>query len=484
MLSCRADIRWQGPSVEATRGPGQRAVSDDMSGHKGGTMTDYQSGSDHIATNSLEEQWMPFSDNRGFKQAPRIVDEGHGMYLTDHRGEHLLDGSSGLFCCPAGNSRPEITEAVYHQMQRNSYAPPFQIGTKPAFAAAERVARLLPEPMNHVFFVNSGSESIDTALKIAMAYHRARGEGQRVRFVSRERAYHGVNIGGTSLSGLVKNRETFSGVMPHVAFMRHTWLEKNRFERGQPTHGTELAEDLQRIVNTFGGSTIAACFVEPVAGSCGCLIPPKGYLERLREICDENGILLVFDEVICGFGRLGAPFGADLFGVIPDVITMAKALTNGAIPMGAVGVRDEIYETVTEAAPDNAIEFFHGYTYSGHPVASAACVAALDIYERENLFERVKENEAYFLDGIWSLRDHPMVTDIRGIGHFAAVDIASAPGMPGQRGPEVQKDLFLNGLHVKFTGDCALLAPAFTAERKHFDELVTLLQGGLDRIPA
>lgn len=445
-------------------------------------MTDFQPDTSGIAsTNSLEEYWMPFTGNRDFKRTPRIVTDAVGAYLTDHRGERILDGSSGLFCCPAGNSRPEIADAVHRQMLRNSYSAAFQMGHPASFAAAERVARLLPDPFNHVFFVNSGSEAVDTALKVCMAYQRARGEGQRIRFVSRERAYHGVNIGGVSLSGMVKNRETFPGVIPHVALMRHTWLEENRFVQGQGEVGAELAEDLQRHVDAYGGSTIVACFVEPVAGSTGCLVPPKGYLERLREICDANGILLVFDEVICGFGRTGAAFASQRFGVTPDVITMAKALTNGAIPMGAVGVRDEIYRTITEAAPENAIEFFHGYTYSGHPAAAAACVAALDLYEREGLFERVAERESRFLDAIWTLRDHPRVADIRGIGYFAGIDI-EGDGAPGRRGGALQKDLFAHGLHVKLTGDCALIAPPYISEDSHINELIERFRAGLDRL--
>ena len=301
------------------------------------------------------------------------------------------------------------------------------------------------------------------ALKIAMAYHRARGEGQRTRFVSRERAYHGVNIGGTSLSGMVKNRETFSGFMPGIVHMRHTWLEENRFAKGQPEHGAYLADDLQRAAENYGGGTIAACFVEPIAGSTGVLVPPVGYLERLREICDAHGILLVFDEVICGFGRTGKAFAAQSFGVVPDIITMAKALTNGAVPMAAVAVRDEIYDTVVGASPDGAIEMFHGYTYSGHPVACAAGLATLDIYEKENLFERAAELSPYFLDQMHSLGDMGVVTDIRGYGLIAGIDVAAGDA-PGKRGTQLQKDLFWSGLHVKFTGDTGIVAPPFIAE--------------------
>jgi len=445
-------------------------------------MVEFDLASHPVASgNSLEEQWMPFTGNRDFKQAPRMVNAASGMYLTDQNGQQVLDGSSGLFCCPAGNTRREIADAVYAQMLRNSYSCPFQLGHPAAFAAAERVARLLPEPFNHVFFTNSGSESVDTALKIAMAAQRARGEGQRIRFVSRERAYHGVNIGGTSLSGMVRNRETFPGVMPHIVTIRHTWLPENRFTRGQPENGAHLADDLLRAVETWGGSTLSACFVEPVAGSTGCLVPPVGYLERLREICDAHGILLVFDEVICGFGRLGAKFGADRFGVVPDIIIMAKALTNAAIPMGAVAVRDDIYRDVTDSAASGMVELTHGYTYSGHPAAAAACVAALDIYEREALFDRVVQGESYFLDAVFGLQDHPMVTDVRGIGYLAGVDIQ--PGnVVGLRGTELQKELFRSGLHIKFTGDCGLIAPPFIAERAHVDEIVAKFRAALDRL--
>ena len=425
--------------------------------------------------NTLENHWMPFTANRDFKNAPRLVVKGDGVFYWDHKGGKVLDGSSGLFCAAAGHCRPEIAEAVYKQLQENDFAPPFQMGQPGAFELAGKVSRLTPDGMDHVFFANSGSEAVDTALKIAMAYHRANGEGQRTRFVSRERAYHGVNIGGTSLGGMVKNRETFSGVMPGVVHMRHTWLEENRFAKGQPEHGAYLAEDLQRAAENYGGSTIAACFVEPIAGSTGVLVPPVGYLERLREICDAHGILLVFDEVICGFGRTGKAFAAQSFGVTPDIITMAKALTNGAVPMGAVAVRDEIYQTVVDASPENAIEMFHGYTYSGHPVACAAGLATLEIFEQENLFERAAELTPYFLDQVFSLQELDIVTDIRGYGLIAGFDIA--PGAaPGARGTQLQKDLFWSGLHVKFTGDTGIIAPPLIAEKEHIDQIVGLLR--------
>ena len=436
-----------------------------------------------VSPNSLESHWMPFTGNRDFKQSPRLVTHSEGMYLTDHTGGTVIDGSSGLFCCPAGHGRREIADAVHAQMMQNDYTSPFQTGHPASFALAEVVARKLPDPFNHVFFVNSGSEAIDTALKMVMAYHRARGEGHRNRYISRERAYHGVNIGGVSLAGMVKNRETFPHVMPNVAVMRHTWTGEETYRKGQPEHGRELADDLLRYCQTYGGTSIAACFVEPVAGSTGTLVPPVGYLERLREICDQFGIVLVFDEVITGFGRIGAPFASHKFGVTPDIITMAKALTNGAIPMGAVAARDEIYETVTNSAPEDSIEFFHGYTYSGHPAACAAGLAAQKIYDDEGLFDRVPEMEGYFLDAIWSLEDHPLVSDLRGIGLMAGIEVHH-DGVPGRRGQALQKALFWNGCHIKFTGDTAIVAPPFIAERSHIDEIVDKVRKTLDEADA
>jgi beta-alanine--pyruvate transaminase len=432
-----------------------------------------------FSTNSLESHWMPFSGNRDFKASPRLVTKSEGVYLTDHKGNTLIDGSSGLFCVPCGHGRKEIADAVHAQMMQNDYVSPFQTGQLGSFELAEVVARKLPEPFNHVFFVNSGSEAIDTSLKMVMAYHRARGQSHRVRYVSRERAYHGVNIGGVSLAGMVKNRETFPHVMPNVVTMRHTWTGDELFVKGQPEHGRELADDLQRHCDTYGGSTIAAVYVEPVAGSTGTLVPPKGYLERLREICDEHDILLVFDEVITGFGRMGTAFASHKFGVTPDIITMAKALTNGAIPMGAVSARDEIYETITNTAPENAIEFFHGYTYSGHPAACAAGLATQKIMDDEGLFEKADEMSGYFLDAIWSLKGHELVKDLRGIGMMASIDVHH-DGVVGRRGGNLQKALFWNGCHIKFTGDNAVVAPMFISERNHIDEIVDCVRKTLD----
>ena len=430
--------------------------------------------------NSLEAHWMPFSGNRDFKANPRLVVKSEGMYCWDYKGGKLIDGSSGLFCCPAGHGRKEIAEAVYKQMTENDYTPHFQLGHPGSFELAEMVARILPEPMNHVFFTNSGSESVDTALKIALAYHRARGDGQRTRLVSRERAYHGVNMGGVSLAGMVRNRETFGLTLPNISMIRHTHTEQQKFTMGQPDTDADLADDLERICANYGGNTIAAVFVEPVAGSTGTLVPPVGYLNRLREICDRHGILLVFDEVITGFGRMGTPFASHAFGVTPDICTMAKALTNGSIPMGGVAVRDEVYETITNAAPENAIEFFHGYTYSAHPAACAAGIATQKIYQDEGLFERAGAMSSYFLDAIWSLKDHPLVEDLRGYGMMAGVEVKH-DGVPGRRGTQMQKDMFWNGMHVKFTGDVGIVAPAFIAEKSHIDEIVDRFRKTLDQ---
>ncbi|MEZ7864801.1 MAG: aspartate aminotransferase family protein [Rhodospirillales bacterium] len=432
-------------------------------------------------SNSLESHWMPFTANREFKEDPRLVVKGEGVYMWNHKGDKIIDGSSGLFCCPIGHGRKEIAEAVYNQLLENDYASPFMTSTPGAFELAQLVTRITPEQMNHVFFVNSGSEAIDTALKIAMAYHRVRGDGQRTRFVSRERAYHGVNMGGVSLSGMVKNRETFPVVMPNMVCMRHTWNAEDAFSRGQPENGAELADDLQRFCEMYGGSTIAAVFVEPIAGSTGVLLPPKGYLERLRAICDEHGILLVFDEVITGFGRTGNAFAADSFGVIPDIMTIAKALTNGCIPMGGVVVKDEIYKTVTEAAPENAIEFFHGYTYSGHPAACAAGIAVQKIYQEEQLFDKAAGLSEYFLDGLFDLRDMDCIKDIRGFGLLGGVELHSK-GNPGARGTQAQKDLFHNGMHSKFTGDTVIVAPPFVSEKAHIDEMLDKLRQTFEKV--
>ena len=424
--------------------------------------------------NTLESYWMPFTANRDFKENPRLIERAEGMYFWNHHGMRVLDGSAGLFCVAAGHGRPEIVEAVSAQLAKLDYAPPFQFGHPAAFELSQRLCAILPDAINHVFFCNSGSESVDTALKIALAYHRARGDGRKTRFVGREKAYHGVNFGGISVAGLVKNREAFGTGLPGVVHLRHTWLPEQRFTVGQPETGAELADDLQRMVDLHGAENMAACIVEPIAGSAGVIVPPKGYLERLREICDANGILLIFDEVITGFGRTGKAFATDTFAVIPDMMTLAKGLTNGNLPMGAVAVMDEIYETIVNAAPEKSVEFFHGYTYTACPVACAASLAALGIYEKEGLFERAHRMAPYFLEAVFSLQGLDLVTDIRGFGLLAGIDLA--PGKaPGARGYDALQRFYEAGLMVKMTGDCVILSPPLIIENSEIDFMVDTL---------
>jgi len=430
---------------------------------------------------SLDEYWLPFTPNREFKADPQIVVRAEGMYLWDDRGNRIIDASSGLFCVAAGHGRKEIADAVGAQLRELDFAAPFLRAHPKQFELASRVAELTPGDLNRIFFCSSGSEAVDTAMKMALAYHQARGQGTRTMFVSRERAYHGVNFGGVALSGLVNNRRKFGAGVAGIAHMRHTHLKENFFTQGEGAHGAELADDLLRMVNLYGAENIAACIVEPIAGSTGCLVPPKGYLARLREICDAHGILLVFDEVICGFGRTGQAFAAQSFGVTPDLMTMAKALTNGAQPMGAVAASQRIHDTIMAAAPEGAIEFFHGYTYSGHPGPCAAGIATLDIYRREGLFERARELSPYFLDALFSLSDLPVVADIRGYGMLAAIDLQS-DGVPGRRGQTFQKRLFANGLNLKTTGDAALIAPPLIAERAHVDVIADILRRTLSSL--
>ena len=425
--------------------------------------------------NSLEPYWMPFTANRQFKAHPRMIARAEGMYYYTDRGDALLDGSSGLFCVGAGHGRKQIAEAAHRTLLELDYAPAFQYGHPLSFELARRVAAVTPGDLNYIFFTNSGSESVDSALKIALAYHRARGEGQRQRLVGREKGYHGVNFGGISVAGMMPNKKAFGVGLPGCAHMRHTWLEENRFTPGQPEHGAELANDLQRLVDLHGEDTIAACIVEPIAGSVGCLVPPKGYLDRLREICDTYGIVLIFDEVITGFGRTGKQFGADSFGVTPDLMTIAKALTNGVVPMGAVACSEKIYETITGAAPDMAVELFHGYTYSGCPVASAAGLATRDIFEEEGLVERAAAMSPRFLEGLFALKDLAVVTDIRGYGLFGTLDIAPKD-RPGARGNQLIQELFDAGLIIKMTGDSLLVSPPLICEDAHLDELFTKIR--------
>ena len=430
---------------------------------------------------SLDEYWMPFTSNRDFKRDPKIVVRAEGMYYWNDRGERLIDASSGLFCVNAGHGRKEIADAVGAQLRELDFVAPFTRGHPKQFQLAARVAELTPGDLNRIFFVNSGSEAIDSAMKVALAYHQARGQPGRTMFVSRERAYHGVTFGGVALSGIVNNRRRYGPGVAGVVHMRHTHLKENYFTRGEPATGAELADDLRRFVNLYGAENIAACFVEPIAGSTGCLVPPKGYLARLREICDAHGILLVFDEVITGFGRTGQPFAAQSFGVTPDIMTMAKGITNAAQPMGALAISERVHDAIMGAAQEGAIEFFHGYTYSGHPAACAAGLATLDIYRNEGLFERGRALSPYFLDAIFGLKGLPAITDIRGYGMFATIDLAP-DGAPGRRGHVFQKKLFENGLHLKATGDSALIAPPLIAEKEHVDMIADILRKTLATI--
>lgn len=428
----------------------------------------------HPGALDLSYNWLPFTPNRDFKQSPKIFSRAKGMYYYDPDGQAILDGVSGLFSVAAGHGRHEIAEAVRSQLDELDFSPSFYRSSPPAFLAARQLASILPESLDRIFFTNSGSESVDSAIKIVLAYHRARGDTGRTIFVSRERAYHGVNLGGLSLSGIANNRRVYASQLAYVPLLKHTWLPENRFVRGQPEHGKELADDLLRVIAEHGAENIAAVFIEPIAGSTGVLVPPKGYLQRLRDIASEHGILLVFDEVITGFGRTGQPFATQSFGVRPDIITLAKAITNGVIPMGAVAVDRRIHDAVIESAPPEQIELFHGYTTGGSPVAAAAAVAALQIYGREQLLVRGSEASSYFLEKVFSLREFSVVSDIRGYGLLAGIDFLP-DGEPGRRGYRLQKKLFDAGLHLKTTGDAAIIAPALVAEPWHIDELISIL---------
>nr|WP_295740581.1 aspartate aminotransferase family protein [uncultured Acidocella sp.] len=423
----------------------------------------------------LIHHWMPFTANRQFQEQPRLIARAEGVYYYNTRGEKLLDGSSGLYCIPLGHGRREIREAVAKQMEELDYAPPFQYGVPTAFRLATEVAQLLPDGINRVFFAGSGSEAADTALKMALAYHRARGEAQRVRFIGRERGYHGVNLGGMSVGGMVANRKAFGTGLPGVSHLRHTRIQENMFEMGEGTHGADLADDLERFVNLHGADTIAACIVEPIAGSTGILVPPKGYLKRLRELCTKHGILLIFDEVITGFGRTGEAFASQTFGVTPDIITMAKALTNGSIPMAAVAVKDEVQQAIFESSPENSIELFHGYTYSAHPAACAAGLATLKIYREEGTFDRVKSLAPAFLEQIGSFKGMDGVVDTRGYGLLGAVELAPQ-GKPGERGFKILCKAFEQGLVLRSAGDSLVLAPPFAATAEQINEMTDIMR--------
>jgi len=415
---------------------------------------------------------MPFTANRAFKRAPRMLVSAKDMYYTTADGRQILDGTAGLWCVNAGHCREPITAAIREQAGIMDYAPPFQMGHPLAFELAQRLSRMLPDDVDHVFFGNSGSEAVDTALKIALAYWQAKGQPQRVRFVGRSRGYHGVGFGGIAVGGIEANRKQFAGqLLPAVDHMPHTHdLSRNAYSRGQPEHGAELADSLEDMIAKHGAETIAAVIIEPVAGSTGVLIPPKGYLERLRKLCDKHGILLIFDEVITGFGRLGASFAATKFNVTPDMMTIAKGITNAAVPMGAVCVRNGIYDAVVNSAT-GGIELFHGYTYSGHPLAAAAGLATLDLYAHEKLFERAASLESYWADAVHALRGSPHVIDLRNIGIVAGIELEPRAGALGTRAFDVFLKCFEAGVMIRSTGDTLALSPPLIIEKSQIDQL-------------
>ncbi len=433
--------------------------------------------------NDLNAFWMPFTANRQFKKNPRMFVAAKDMHYTTADGRQVLDGTAGLWCCNAGHARPKITEAVSKQVGELDYAPAFQMGHPKAFELANRLIDIAPEGMEHVFYTNSGSESVETALKLALAYHRARGEGSRTRLIGRERGYHGVNFGGISVGGIVKNRMHFGSLLTGVDHLPHTHdLEHNAFTRGRPTYGAHLADELERICALHDPSTIAAVIVEPLAGSTGVLIPPIDYLARLRKICDKHGILLIFDEVITGFGRLGKPFAAQRFDVLPDMITTAKGLTNGVIPMGAVLTTGAIHDAFMDG-PENMIELFHGYTYSGNPVASAAGLATLETYREEGLLERAAEMASYWEDAAHSLKGLPHVIDIRNLGLIAGIELEPIEGHPTKRAFEAFLRCYDKGVLIRTTGDIIALSPPLIIEKHHIDELFGTLADVLKDLP-
>ncbi|MFZ4528075.1 MAG: aspartate aminotransferase family protein [Undibacterium curvum] len=425
----------------------------------------------------LNAYWMPFTANRDYKEAPRVVASASGMYYRDQQGREILDGTAGLWCVPLGHSHPTIVRAVQQAVATLDYAPAFQMGHPAAFELAEQLIAFSGHQFGQVFYTNSGSEAVDTAMKMVLAYHRVRGEAQRTRFISRERGYHGVGFGGMSVGGLPANRKHFGNLLGGVDYLPHTHnLEKNAFSRGLPEYGTHLADELERIVALHDASTIAAVIVEPLSGSAGVILPPKGYLKRLRELCDKHGILLIFDEVITGFGRMATPFAADFFDVRPDLMTTAKGLTNGVVPMGAVFSRSMIYDTLMQSPA--GIEFFHGYTYSGHPLACAAGLASLQVFKEEKVLEHAQSMTAYWEDALHSLKGLPHVIDLRNVGLIGAIELESIPGKPGARAMAAYKQAFAEGVLVRTTGDIIALSPPLILEKQHID----LLFGKLHQI--
>lgn len=432
--------------------------------------------------NDLNAFWMPFTANRQFKKAPRMFVAAQDMHYTTADGRQVLDGTAGLWCCNAGHCRPKITEAIARQAAELDYAPAFQMGHPVAFELANRIIDMAPKGIEHVFYTNSGSESVETALKLAIAYHRARGEGSRTRLIGRERGYHGVNFGGISVGGIVNNRRHFGTLLGGVDHLPHTHLpDQNRWTRGQPEHGAYLADDLERLVALHGAETIAAVIVEPVAGSTGVILPPKGYLEKLRAITKKHGILLIFDEVITGFGRLGAPFAAQYFDVLPDMMTVAKGLTNGVIPMGAVLTTANVHDAFMQG-PEHMIELFHGYTYSGNPIASAAGIATLEVYREEGLFERAAAIAPYWEDALHSLRGMPHVTDVRNMGLIGAVELDPIAGEPTKRAFSAFLAAYDRNILIRTTGDIIAMSPPLMIEKHHIDTLIGTLADVLKRL--
>ena len=432
---------------------------------------------------NLEPFWLPYTANRAFKNDPRIIESAEGFYYRTHDGRTVMDSFSGLWTSGLGHCHPRIVKAVQEQVARLDYAAAFQVSHTGAFELAQKVVDFAPDGFDHVFFTNSGSEAVDTALKIALGWHRVRGEGTRIKLIGRERGYHGVNFGGMSVGGIPGNRKMFgNALLPNVDHLPHTLdLEHNAFSKGQPEWGVHLADELERIVALHNAENIAAVIVEPVAGSAGVLVPPLGYLERLREICTRHGILLIFDEVITAFHRIGMPFGCQRFGVMPDIITTAKGITNGVIPMGAVLVSDAIYQSFM-SGPENAIEFFHGYTYSGHPVACAAGLAALDSYIAEDIGSRVADLEPLFEDALHALRDSTHVIDIRNFGLMGAIELAPRPDAPGARGMEAHVKCFEQGLMVRHSMDTLAFSPFLTFTSELLDQAFGTVRKVLDTI--
>jgi len=433
---------------------------------------------------NMDALWMPFTANRQFKRAPRLLVSADGMYYQDSDGRAILDGTAGLWCVSAGHNRAPIVSAIQQQVAQLDYAPPFQMGHPKAFEAASKLVAMAPAGLTQAFFVNSGSEAVETALKIALAYHRVRGDAAKVKLIGRERGYHGVNFGGLAVGGLAGNRKFFPASLTQVDHLRHPLdIARNAFSRGQPQYGAELADELEsRILTLHDPSTIAAVILEPMQGSTGVILPPQGYLQRIRQICDKYGILLIFDEVITGFGRLGADWASNKFGVLPDILTCAKGLTNGMVPMGAVLVKPGIYQAFMDGAAENAIEFPHGYTYSAHPLACAAALASLDLYQEEGLFERAASLSAQFEQAAHSLRDAPFVKDIRNLGLVAGIELESRPGAPGLRGYEAFIKCWEKGVMVRVTGDILAVSPPLIIEPEQIEHLFKVIAQALNDI--